>query len=121
MARWMDGDDNDNNDNHGNNIPVVSGRFDFASHPGIEPVKIFGQIKFVKFENYPLNDVGGEWSVAERGSHIVGAARRALMLPPDVFHSTLSAFQVRLTCGICACCKTRKRIGKSLFSLPFSF
>ena len=85
------------------------------------PVKIFGQIKFVKFENYPLNDVGGEWSVAERGSHIVGAARRALMLPPDVFHSTLSAFQVRLTCGICACCKTRKRIGKSLFSLPFSF
>ena len=86
-----------------------------------EPVKIFGQIKFVKFENYPLNDVGGEWSVAERGSHIVGAARRALMLPPDVFHSTLSAFQVRLTCGICACCKTRKRIGKSLFSLPFSF
>ena len=36
-----------------------------------EPVKIFGQIKFVKFENYPLNDVGGEWSVAERGSHIV--------------------------------------------------
>ena len=35
------------------------------------PVKIFGQIKFVKFENYPLNDVGDEWSVAERGSHIV--------------------------------------------------